>query len=68
MLTERRQSNEGRRPDIGSGYVVIELADGDELWVSADWEGCQIFATWDYSKSAPPNVIRQPSARRSASS
>ncbi len=32
----------GLRYDPDAGYAVIELADGDELWVSADREGCHV--------------------------
>ncbi len=29
--------------DPDPGYVIIKLAGGGELWVSADWEGCHVF-------------------------
>ena len=32
----------GLRYDGEAGYVVIELEDGDELWVSADAEGYHV--------------------------
>jgi len=31
--------------DAESGYIVIELDSGEELWVSADRVGCHVFAT-----------------------
>lgn len=33
----------GLRYDPEAGFVVVELTDGAELWVSADREGCQTF-------------------------
>ena len=33
-----------------SGYVVVELESGEEMWVSADWEGYQVFAAGDPSR------------------
>ena len=30
----------GLRHEPEAGFVVVELEDGGELWISADWEGC----------------------------
>ena len=38
----RRRRIKGLRYD-DAGFAVIELADGDALWVSADPEGCNVF-------------------------
>ncbi len=31
--------------DADSGYLVIELDSGEELWISADWEGYRLFCS-----------------------
>ena len=42
-IREKEVASEALRYDAEAGYVVLKLANGEELWVSANWEGYHAF-------------------------
>lgn len=50
----------GLRYDAESGFVVVELADGRELLVSACWEGCHVLLDDSCERNGPvPPFLRR---------
>lgn len=47
------------RHEPSSGYLVLELEEG-ELWLSADWEGCQVLILNlnDSASPVPVSAVR----------